>query len=269
MELFLELMTFPFLQRAILSGVCIAILLSLLGVFATLRNMAFFSEGIAHASLAGIAIAVLVGWAPLPLALLWAVCLSVLLFFAQKKDLLSSDTLIGIAFTSSLALGIVLMSFTKGYQSELLSFLFGSILTTNTMDVVLTFLATGVVLAWLIPSMRALTFSSLAPDLARVRGVHVDRHVFVFYIALSVATVLGVKLLGIILVSALLIIPAASARLITKTFVSYALVSVLAAIGAVLFGLAFSLIFDLPSGATIVLVSTVGVFLSWIFSLTR
>ena len=110
---FQDLLQFPFLQRAVMASVLIAPMLASLGVFVTLRGMALFGEGIAHASLAGIAIAVLAGMAPLPIAIAWAIFVALALFWFERKTRLSSDTLIGIAFTASMALGVVLMSLTK------------------------------------------------------------------------------------------------------------------------------------------------------------
>lgn len=266
---FIELLQFPFLQRALVTGVLLALLLSLLGVFASLRGMAFFSEGIAHASLAGIAIAILAGVAPLPIALLWGVLVALGLFVLERRSVLSSDSLIGIFFTSSMALGVILMSLTQGYQPELLSFLFGSILTTNVTDLWVTLLATVLILAWLVPTLPQMTFLCLSEELAQVRGVKTQRQLLLFYVSLAVSTVLAVKLLGIILVSALFILPSATARFFATTFAGYVRWSVVVALVQVLLGIVFSLLFDLPTGATIVLTGTGLFLLGWMTSLSR
>lgn len=259
---FLELFTLPFMQRALIGGSVLGLLLACLGVFSTLRKMAFFGEGIAHASLAGIAIALLLGLTPLPVAILWAIFIAVSIFLLERFTKLPSDTLIGILFTSSMAFGVLLMSFTNGYQPELLSFLFGSILAVRTIDIIIMILATAIILIWLLRSLRQLTYLSLNEDSARVSGIHVDLQTLFFYVSLAVATVLGVKILGIILVSALLIIPPATSRILTKSFRDYLIVSIILIEMSIIGGLIASYIFDIPSGATIVLLSTVFFFIA-------
>lgn len=257
MEWLTDMMSFPFMQRAFITGALLGVLLAGLGVLATLRKMAFFGEGVAHASLAGIAIAVFAGITPLPMAIGWAIVVAILIFGLERKTKLPSDSLIGILFTASMAVGVIIMSFTQGYQPELLSFLFGSILTITTTDV---FVITGVsivILVWLFSSMRALTYLSLNEEGAAVQGIRVNIQTLVFYISLAVATVLGVKILGIILVSALIVLPAATSRILAKSFKSYTALSILIAELTILAGLTFSYIWDLPSGAVIVLVGTV------------
>lgn len=251
---FWEFFQYPFMQRALVAGVLLGILLASLGVFVTLRKMSFFGEGIAHASLAGIAIAIVSGLSPLPVAIVLAVILALLIFMIEQNTKLSVDMAIGIFFTSAMALGVVLMSFTKGYQPELLSFLFGSILSVSIFDLWVIAIATVLILIWLFLSQKQLTFLSLSEEQAVVAGVPVKIQTALLYSALAVATVLGVKILGIILVSALLITPPAISRLHAKSFLSHMITTILFSEIIIIFGLIISFLYDLPSGATIVLV---------------
>lgn len=264
MEIFLEMLQFPFMQRAFIAGALLGLLLSTLGVIATLRKMSFFGEGIAHASLAGIAIAVLAGFAPLPVALCWGVLVASGIYLLERYTKLPSDSLIGIFFTGSMALGVILMQFTSGYQPELLSFLFGSILTVTTTDIWIIAALAIVILVWFFASRRSLTFIALAPESAQVAGIAVHRQLFIFYIALAIATVLGVKLLGIVLISALLILPPATSALLSHSFKTHLILAIIISELSILLGLTLSYYFDLPSGAIIVLVGTVIFFLSLI-----
>lgn len=254
--------TYPFMQRAFVSGALLGVLLAYLGIFVTLRKMAFFGDGIAHSSLAGIAIAVLAGWAPLPVALVWAVIVAVFIFWLERSTRLPSDTLIGIFFTASMALGVILMSFTQGYRPELLTFLFGSILAIQNADLAITAVVTALVLTWLVWATSRLTYMSLAEDNAAVAGINVRLNSLLLYVALALATVLGVKILGIVLVSALIILPAAASRLLTRSFRGYIAATLLLSELMILSGLALSYRYDLPSGATIVAVGTVIFFLA-------
>ncbi|MEY4744212.1 MAG: hypothetical protein RL272_157 [Candidatus Parcubacteria bacterium] len=252
----LDIFTHPFMLRALLTGALLAMLLASLGIFVTLRRMAFFSDGIAHASLAGIAIAVLSGFAPLPVALAWAAVIALVIWRLERDTRLPSDTIIGIFFTASMALGVVLMSFSRGYQPELVSYLFGSILAIRTVDVAITAALSAAIMTWLVLSFRQLTYLSLAHESAEVSGVRADVHTAILYVALALATVLGVKVVGIVLVSALLVLPPAASRMLTGSFKEYFSGSILLAELMMLAGLAISFAYDLPSGATIILVGT-------------
>ncbi len=256
MSLLLEMLSYPFMQRALLSGLVLGALLASLGVFVTLRRMAFFGDGIAHASLAGIAIAILAGVSPLPVALAWAVAIALLVYRLERNARIPSDSLIGIFFTASMALGVMLMRFTRGYQPDLVSYLFGNILSIRTSDVLLILLLSAAILFWLFLSIRPLTFLSIAEDSAAVRGIPVRFHTIILYVSLAMATVLGVKILGIVLVSALLILPSATSRLLTQSFKQYFIFSLIIAELAVFIGLSASFLFDLPSGAAVVLAGT-------------
>jgi len=265
----LEFLTLPFMIRALIAGAFLGVLLSSLGVFVALRRMTFFGEGIAHASLAGIAIALLLGFAPLPVAILWAILIAVLLFIVERRTRLSSDTILGIFFTSSMALGVILMNQTNGYQPELISFLFGSILSVSVNDLWIIGVFTAVIMSWLLRFRGHLTFLSLSEEQALVRGIPVGMQTLLLYIALSVATVLGVKILGIVLISALLILPPAISRLYTKSFHSHLLWSILFSEMIIFSGLLLSYFYDLPSGATIVLLGAVVFFLSLLLKARR
>ncbi|MDP2631170.1 MAG: metal ABC transporter permease [Candidatus Uhrbacteria bacterium] len=252
-----ELLTYPFMQRALIAGAILGVLLASLGVLATLRKMAFFGEGVAHASLAGIAIALLAGFAPLPFAIAWAIFIAVVIYALERSTKLPSDTLIGILFTASMALGVILIGQTQGYQPELLSFLFGSILTIRGIDLIVIASFAVIIMIWLLASLRQLTYLSLSEESAAVAGIPVKLQTLLLYIALAIATVLGVKILGIILVPALIVLPPATSRMLTHSFKSYFVMSIVIAEVVILSGLVSSYIFDFPSGATIVLVGTV------------
>jgi zinc transport system permease protein len=258
MELF-EMLSYPFMQRALLAGVLLAALLSFLGIFVTVRKMSFFGDGIAHSTLAGLAIAISTGLSPLPTALIWATLIALLIWWLEKRTRLPSDTLIGIFFTASMALGVILMSFQHSYQPELVSFLFGSILAIRSADLIYIFIVGIVILLWLKTNLKHLMFMSLSRDQAKVAGISVNKKTLLLYVALALATVLGVKMLGIILVSALLILPTAASRLIAKNFREHIFLSMILAEIMMAAGLIVSFVYDLPSGATIILLGT-GIF---------
>lgn len=250
----LEFFTLPFMMRALIAGIFLGLLLSSLGVFVTLRHLTFFGEGIAHASLAGIALALMTGLSPLPVAMVWAALVAVLIFLVERRTTLSSDIILGIFFIASMALGVILMSQIAGYQPDLITFLFGSILSLSTIDVWMIVCVSLLITGWLLSSRAELMYLCLCEEQASVSGVPVRRQTLLLYIGLAVASVIGVKMLGIILISALLILPAATSRLLTYGFYQHLLSSMLIAEIMIFIGLILSYLYDLPSGATIVLV---------------
>lgn len=254
MTLLLEAISLPFMQRALLAGILVAPLLGGFGLIASMRKMAFFGEGIAHASLAGVAIALFAGIAPLPLSLAWACLIGVLVYVLERRTNVSTDTAIGILFTASMALGIVLISKTPGYQPELMSYLFGNILSVRTFDLNMLLVSTPLLLGWLAWSFHNLTLTSISEDLARVRGIATERTLFFFYVLLAIALVLSVKIMGIILASALLIIPPAIGKTLAASYRGFLVHTLLSSVFIVVLGLLLSYVLNAPSGATIVLV---------------
>jgi len=249
------------MQRALVAGIIVGVLLAALGVYVVVRKMAFFGDGIAHASLAGIALGLLVGFAPLPVAVVYAVAVALAIYWFEQNTKLNSDTIIGIFFTASMALGVVLMSLIPGFQPELISFLFGNILSISTSDVVTVSILAAIILTWLLIFKKQLTYISLDKDSAKISGINTTLHNILFYVALAISVVLGVKILGIILVSALLLIPAATSRLLTSTFNGFFWTAIVASTLCVILGLLLSFFLNAPSGATIILVSTAAFFI--------
>lgn len=264
-----EFLSYPFVQRALVAGIVAGGTLSILGIFVVLRRMAFLSDGIAHASLAGVAVGVLLSQEPLYFAIGVSVLFAILIYFLERKTTLAPDTLIGILFTASLALGVMLMQLKRGYQPDLIGFLFGNILTIRTEDLVVMIVLSAGIITLLLTKYRKYLFLSLNAELAQIAGIRVSAYQFVLYIALAVAVVLGVKLLGVILVSALLIIPVSTSKLFTRSAGSLLIASVIIAELSVVTGMVISLVWNVPTGSTIVLVGTAGFFLATVVRLLR
>jgi len=251
----------PFMQRALAAGVALGLILPFLGVFVTLRRMSFFGDGIAHATLAGVAVGLIAGVSPFMTALAVGALFGAAVYLLERRTTISSDALIGVLFTGGLALGIVLISLRRGYQPELMSFLFGSILSISTADVGVILGFSAVIVAVLVMLLRQFTLLALDKESAWLYGVRAETLDFLFYELLCLTIVLGVKLLGIILVSALLIIPPTIAKMVAPSFKSLIGASVLAGELFIVLGLTLSYLFDLPSGATIILVGVAVFFL--------
>ena len=263
----LDILQYPFMQRAIIAGIVLACLLAWLGVFVIMRKMSFFADGIAHASLAGVAAGVLAGIHPLTTALIFSVLFSLAIYSLEKKTTLSSDAIIGILFTSGMALGVVLISFKRGFQPDLVSFLFGNILAIRPVDLGVISALSAAIMVFLAYNHKGITLMALDMDTAYMAGIRVDLLQVVFYIILAVSVVLGIKILGIVLVSALLIIPASTAKLTSKSFKGLIIQSIVFSEVVVILGIALSYALDSPTGPMIVLVGA-GIFLG-VFSLKQ
>ncbi len=262
----LEIFQFPFMQRALIAGLFLGALLAVLGIYVSIKRMAFFGDGLAHASLAGIAFGLLLGWQPLWVAVLWAIGIALLMYLFEHKTGLSSDALIGIFFTASLALGVIVINVIPGYQPDLLSYLFGNILAVTLDESLIITIVAAVLLILLSLWGRKLGLLSLDRQQAELQGLKTSWLTIFLYVSLAVAVVLGVKLVGVILVSSLLIVPAASAKLISRTFKGMKRNAVILALAVVVVGLIASYLLDWPSGATIVLIGFVSFLLCWLFS---
>ncbi len=252
----LEIFQYPFMLRALYSGLMVAIVLGWLGTFVIVRKLSFIGEGIAHASLVGIAGALLLSFSPLPVTIISTIFIAIGIYFLEKKTNISGDMAIAIVFTSCLALGIILLNFYQGYQPELISYLFGNILTISQFDVVNILIFSILIILILSLLHKQFLFTTLDPIGAKLAGLRTDLYDLLLYVILAVAIVLSIKIVGIVLVSALLVTPSASARLMAQSFKSFIAFSVILSLLIVFLGLALSYYLDLPSGATIVLTGT-------------
>lgn len=249
------------MQRALVVGIVLAGLLSYLGVFVVLRRMSFFSDGMAHASLAGVAAGVLFNFNPLVTAIAASILFSIGVFFLERRARISSDAVIGLLFTASMALGVLLMSFKQDYQPELIGFLFGDILAIRRAEVGLIVGISFAIGIFLFRNARKIVLLAIDREMAHLSGIRTDGFELLMYVILAVSVVLGIKILGVVLVSALLVIPVSTAKLISTSFRALVFWSLILAQLIVLLGLALSASFNLPTGAVIVLTGTAVFFL--------
>lgn len=253
MQEILALLQYGFVIRALVAGVLIAGLFAILGNFVILRKMAFFGEGIAHASLAGVVIGLIAGGEPFVSGVIYAMVFAVLVYIFEKHTNLAPDSLIGVLFTSSLALGVLLINFKTGYQPDLLSFLFGNILTISNADLFFTVVVAALVAAFVLAKYKKYILFALSPEMAYLAKMKREFYHVLLYVMLAVSIVLGIKLLGIVLVSALLIIPASTAKLAARSFGSMLLLGIVFSEITLLFGIFASLLLNIPTSSAIVL----------------
>lgn len=248
-----------FLWRALAGGCGVAMLAGPLGVFVVWRRMAYFGDTLAHAALLGVALGVLTGLAPTSGVLVLCTVLALVLTLLQRQQQVASDTLLGIVSHATLSLGMVALAFLESVRVDLISYLFGDILAITTTDLLVIYGGGLVVLLALLWLWRPLLAITVDADLARVEGVAVQRVELAFMLLLALVVAMAMKLVGLLLITALLVIPAATARRFARTPEQMALYAAMAGGLAVILGLGSSMAWDIPSGPAVV-VAAAGLF---------
>lgn len=248
----MDMLIYPFMQRALLTGILIGVITSLLGVLVVLRRSAFFGDAIAHASLAGVAVGVLTGWPPLLTATGVGVGIAMSLHVMERYTRLALDTVLGFTLPFFMAIGVLLLSLKPGYQPELISVLFGSILTVGHEHLLLIIVITLVVLGVFLRFRSQLIFATFDEEAAQLAGIRVNWILTGYYILLALVIIASIRAVGIILVNALLIIPAATAKMLATSLARMFILAPLLGVLSVTGGMMLSYYVDLPSGPAIV-----------------
>ncbi len=247
----------PYMQRAFLAAILLGPLCGLLGVFVTARRMAFFSDTVAHSSLAGVALGLALGfrdptWVMVGVSLMVAL---LILWLRERTDLLS-DTIMALLMSTFMAAGLIGYSLLRGFRGELDRYLFGDIFSIGPEEVVLAFILAMVVFGLLFVWLSPLTLLTVHPDLAHVAGLPVRKLNLVFVVLLTLVVAMSIRLLGIILVTSLVVIPPATARNLARNLRQESILSLAAGLLGGVGGLILSFQLNLPGGPTIVVTSS-------------
>lgn len=249
----IELLHMPFMQRALVAGCLVGFLASYFGAFVVQRRLSFLGAGLAHAAFGGVALGLLLQTEPLWIAVPFTVIVALGIDVIRMRTDLAGDTAIGIVFAVAVALGIVFLSLRDEYSADAFAYLFGSILAVTEADLWVTAAVALVVIA-LFPLWSRWAYATFDPELSKADGIHVPRDDVILSVLLAVTVVVAVKVVGILLVAAFLVIPAAAARLMSTTFIRMTIVAVITGVVSAVAGLMCSYWLDIPSGATIILV---------------
>ena len=247
---------FAFMQRAFLAAGLAAVVCAVVGTFVVLKGLAFMGDAVAHSSLTGMAVAFLFGGNVFWGALAWAVPASLVITLISRRANLRLDTAIGIIFAGGFALGIILISRVSGYTANLFSFLFGSVLGASWNEVALIGGIAGGVLLVVLAFYKELLFTSYDTTVAAASGIPVRFVQYLLPLLVGVTTVAALKTVGIVLVLALLVTPAATGTLLARRLSLIMASSVVVALVSTLAGLYLSFYLDLPSGPSIVMIAT-------------
>ncbi len=254
----LEILSYGFIQRALLAGVLIALLCSVLGVFLVLRRLSLIGDGLAHVTFGSTAIALaLKMYSAMSLLVSMPIVLlaSLGILKLTEKGRLSGDAAIGLVSALGISAGVILASVGGGYNVDLLSYLFGNILAIRSEEVVIAALLCVGVMLLVTLYYHELFAISFSDELAQVSGIRTSYINAILVLLTALSVVLAMKLVGIMLISALLIAPAASALQLARGFKVCILLAALQGCSSVIIGIIISIMANLPASATIVMVN--------------
>ncbi len=260
-----------FVVTALLAGIALALVAAPLGCVVVWRRMAYFGDTLAHAALLGVALSIAMQMLPIIGVTLIGITLASLLYLLEQQRDLSTDTLLGILSHTALAIGLVVVSVLQanGQVINLMAYLFGDILAIDKTELWWMYAGVVLILAVYYRLWSSLVSISVNEELARIDGVKVDRDKFIFMLLLAMVIAVAINVVGILLVTALLIIPAASARLFVHSPQQMVFISIVFAIVAVTGGLFSSLQWDIPAGPSIVVMASLLFFASRLLRISR
>jgi len=241
-----------FFTRALIAGIGVALAAGPLGCFIVWRRMAYFGDTISHSALLGVALGFLADVNLILAVFLVAALVAVGLMVMQRANTLSSDSILGILSHSTLAIGLVIVAFMTWLRIDLMAYLFGDILAVTTQDIAIIYGGGAAALAVLALIWTRLLADTVSFDVARAEGLRPEAARFIFMLLVAAVVALTMKVVGILLITALLIIPGAAARNFAATPETMALIAAGIGVAGIVGGLHGSLYFDTPAGPTIV-----------------
>ncbi|MBC7088180.1 MAG: metal ABC transporter permease [Tissierellales bacterium] len=251
-----EAMSFVFMQRAMLVGIFIAVISSVLGSFLVLKRYSLIGDGLAHVSFATVSLGLALGISPLFISLPIVILASILIMKLNEKASLNGDASIGMVSSFSIALGVVIASKSQGFNIDVNSYLFGSILAINKLDSYLSVIMSIVMILLVYIFYQDLLAVTFDEEFSKVSGVNTSLTNYMLSILTSITIVLGMRVLGTLLISSLIIFPTISSMQIARSFKSLQIIGVFISVFSMAFGLIFSYILNIPSGPSIVIMNT-------------
>jgi len=243
------------MHRALISGIAIAILCSVVGLFLVLRRYSLFGDAIAHSSFGGIALGLLAGVYPLLTAYGVSIISALIITKIKDKYNISGDASIAVLLSSGIAIGLVIIGFSGGFTIDIFSFLFGSILLVSVDDTILILSLTGIILIVILLLYRQILYSTFNEEQAKVSGIPVEKINYLIVFMAGITVVTAVQLVGVLLISALFVIPNVTAIMYGKGFKQTAIISMSFSVFSVVAGILISYILDITPAGTIVLLS--------------
>lgn len=252
MSILMEMLSYPFIQRAFIVGIFVSLCAALIGVSLVLKRYSMLGDGLSHVSFGALAFVMAMNLAPLKFSIPVVVVAAVLLLQMKENGKMKSDAAIGIVSASALALGVIVTSVTSGLNADAYSYMFGSILAQSEEDVILSVILSIAVLClygFFYHKIFAVTFDE---NFARATGVHVGVYNIMIAVLTAITIVLGMRMMGAMLISSLIIFPSMTAMRVIKSFRGVVICSGILAVVCFCIGLVLSYYLETPAGASIV-----------------
>lgn len=265
MSIIIELLSYPFMQRALICGIAISFCAALIGVILVLKNYSMIGHGLGEVGFAALSLALVLGLPEMYVAIPIVIVASFIILVISQKKGASGDVTIALVSTAALAFGVIITSISKGFNIDVYNYMFGSILSMTTGDVIV-----SVVLSIILVVIYGIFYNRLFmitydEKYAKVCGISVTFYQFLISLITAIVVVLGMRMMGTLLISSLIVFPAIIARKLTNSFKSMVILSVLISIICFIFGILISFFLNLPTGACIVAVYIVALVIASIF----
>ena len=257
-----------FIVRAFAAGIGLAFITGPLGCFIVWRRLSYFGDTIAHTALLGVVIAYALDFNIIIAVLVVSCLLALSLLFLQRRTNLPDDALLGLLAHSVLAIGLVLLGILSFIRIDLMGLLFGDILSVNVTDLLFVWIGGGIVLIVLILIWRPLFAGTVNLELAKAEGLNPDLANAIFTLLIASVIAISIKIVGILLITGLLIIPASASRNLSSTPIQMAIISSIIGVASVVLGIQTSMIWNTPTGPTILTI-TLGVFILTLLPLKK
>ena len=253
MSLLLEMFTYPFIVRAFVVGILVSLCAALLGVPLVLKRYSMIGDGLSHVSFGALSIAVACGWAPLPVSIPVVILAALCLLRLTERSRMGADAAIAVVSASSLAVGVIVTSLTTGMTTDVDSYMFGSILAMDRADVALSAGLSAAVLLLFVLFYHKLFAITFDESFSRATGVRVGLYNTFLSVLTALTIVLGMRMMGAMLISSLVIFPALSAMRVRKSFRGVVILAGILAVACFCAGLTASYLLSTPVGATVVI----------------
>ena len=265
MNVLSEMLSYPFMVRALFGGMLVSLCASLLGVSLVLKRYSMIGDGLSHVSFGALSIALAMGWSPLKVSIPVVVLAAFFLLRITETSRIKSDAAIAMISASSLAIGIIVTSLTTGMTTDVSSYMFGSILAMTKEDVVLSAVLCIIVLGLFVLCYNQVFAVTFDENFAKATGVNVGAYNMLISVLTAVTIVLGMRMMGAMLISSLVIFPCLTSMRVFKSFTSVVISSGILSLVCFLLGMMASYQFSTPAGASVVVVNLIafGLFSMW------
>lgn len=255
MEQFVEALSYPFVQRAVAAGIMISLCAALLGVILVLKRYSLIGHGLGDVGFASTALAVALGLPVMAVSIPVVIVAACLIMFWSQRSKTGGDTAIGMVATGALSIGVIITAMSSGFNVDVNGYMFGSILAMSREDVIFSVILSVFILALFVLFYNRLFLITFDENFAKASGINVGFYQFLIALLTALTVVMGMRMMGSLLISSLIIFPAVIARKLVASFKSVAILSVILSVVCFLAGLILSFKLNLPTGASIVIVN--------------